>query len=214
VPSFTKDDWTARIEPHLTTSLQTVSEKLTQSEPVQTWLRGASTKAAEGLGQQRGIQAGMQGYARMMDDLEETFPDLVAAVSAATAGCGTVDLEWRSQQPTLSRVYIAFDRDFDIDLFARLDECTPEAAREALATVVDGLPEGEPYPNRPNTVTGLVARAGTGVGVRMKEYLQSDRGRRRTITLLPPGTAPVENLSDAEAGRRLLGLLCPDGPER
>lgn len=214
MPTFSTDDWKALIKPHLSTSLQTVSEKITQSEPVQAWLRAASTKAAERLGQQRGIQAEMQGYARMMDDLEETFPDLVRAVSEATAGCGTIDLEWRSLQPSLSRVDIAFDRDFDVDLFARLGECTPQAAREALATVTEALPEGKPYPNRPNTVTGLVAREGVGVGVRVKEHLQSDHGRRRITTLLPPGTAPVENMADAEATRRLLRVLCPDGSNR
>jgi hypothetical protein len=205
------DDWKARIEPHLSTSLQTVSEKLTQSEPVQAWLRSASTKAAEGLGQQRGMQAEMQGYVRMKDDLEETLPNLMTAVREATAGCGAVDLDWRSLQPSLSRVYVAFDCDFDVDLFVRLDECSANVAREALATVVDALPEGEPYPNRPNTVTGLVARDGTGVGVRVKEHLQSDRSRRRSVVLLPPDSAPAENLSAGEASRRLLRLLCPDG---
>ena len=208
VPSLSTTDWKTRLEPHLSTSLQTVSEKITQAEPVQSWLRNASTKAAEGLGRRAGMQAEMQGYARLMDDLEDALPELLAAVSDLTAGCGTVDLNWRPLQPTLSRLYVDFDREVDVDLFVRLTDCTAEAAREGLTTVAEALPEGEPYPNRPNTVTGLVARDGDSVGVRVKEHLREDRGRRRSITLLPSTTAPIENLSDAEASRRLLRLLC------
>lgn len=212
MPTFSKDDWIARIEPHLSTSLQTVSETITQAEPVQSWLRNAATNAAEGLGQRRGMQAEMQGYARLMDDLEDAFPELLAAVSELTAGCGTVDLNWRPLQPTRSRLYVAFDRDVDVDLFVRLDDCTTQLARDAFGAIAEALPEGEPYPNRPNTITGLVAREGTSVGVRLKEHLQKERGRRRTVTLLPSDGAPVENLAAAEAPRRLVRLLCPDGP--
>lgn len=214
VATLSKSEWKARIEPHLSSSLQTVAEKITQSEPVQAWLRDASTKAAEGLGQQAGMQAEMQGYARMMDDLEEALPELLAAVSELTAGCGSIDLNWHPLQPSQSQLYVDFDQDIDVDLFVRLHTCTTEAAREVLAAVAAAMPEGQPYPNRPNTITGLSAREGTSVGVRVKEYLQEDEGRRRSTTLIPSQAAPIENLSDAEATRRLLDLLCPGTPER
>lgn len=214
VPTLSKTEWKARIEPHLSTSLQTAAEKITQAEPVQAWLRDASTKAAEGLGRQGGMQAEMEGYARMMDDLEEALPELLAAVSELTAGCGSIDLNWRPLQPTQSRLYVDFDQDIDIDLFVRLHTCTTKTARQMLTTVAAALPEGQPYPNRPNTVTGLAAREGASVGVRVKEYLQEDQGRRRSTTLILSKAAPIENLSNAEATRRLLDLLCPDGTER
>ncbi len=214
VPTLSKTDWKARIEPYLSTSLQTVAEKITQAEPVQAWLRDASTKAAEGLGRQANMQAQMQGYARMMDDLEEALPELLAAVSELTADCGTIDLDWHPLQPTLSRLYVGFDQDVDVDLFVRLDDCTTDATREVLSTVSAALPEGQPYPNRPNTVTGLAGRDGASVGVRIREYLQKDQGRRRSATLIPSNAAPIENLSDVEATRRLLHLLCPNESDR
>lgn len=210
MPLRSQDDWQTLIEPHLSSSLEAVSETITQSEPVQSWLREASTEAAEGLGQRRGMQAEMRGYVRMMEDLEDTLPELLAAVSTATAGCGTIDLKWRPLQPTQSRLYVDFDRDVDVDLFVRLDACTPEAARDALSMVAEALPDGKPYPNRPNTITGLVARDGQSVGVRLKEHLQENGGRRRSVTLLPAESAPIENLDAAKTPRRLVDLLCPN----
>jgi hypothetical protein len=204
-----KDDWKARIAPHLSTSLQTVSDRITQTEAVQSWLQSATMKAAEGLGQQSGVQGEMMGYMRMMDDLEASLPALSAAVDELTEGCGTVDLHWRPLQPNFSRLYVDFGRDFTVKVFVRLDECTPEAAREILSTVGEALPRGDPFPNRPNTVTGLAAREGVGVGVRAKEVLRDDGSRGRSITLLPEDQSPLENLSTADAARRLVRLLCP-----
>lgn len=214
MPSPSKEDWKDRIEPYLSSSLDAVSEEVTQSEPVQTWLRRASTDAAENLGRGRGMQAEMQGYARMMNDLEETLPELMDAVAELTADCGRIDLEWHSLRPTLSQLYVDFDRDIEINLFVRLSECTTEAAQECLGTIMRALPEGAPYPNRPNTVTGLVARDGQSVGVRVKEYLQEDHGRRRSVTLLPAGTKPLEKVSNREATRQLLVQLCPNTSSR
>jgi hypothetical protein len=209
VSSLTKDDWKARIAPHLSTSLQTVSEKITQTEAVQTWLHDASMEAAAGLGQVSGMQAEMQGYMRMMDDLEAELPALVAAVEELTDGCGHVDLHWRPLQPNFSRLYVAFDRDFKVKLFVPFSDCTTDAAREAIATVADALPKGEPFPNRPNEVTGLVAREGQSVGVRLKEHLrEGGSGTYRSVTLLPPNQDPLEKLDLSEAARRLHRFLC------
>jgi len=208
VPSPSVDDWKARIAPHLSTSLQTVSDKITQTEAVQSWLHTASMEAAEGLGQMSGMQGEMMGYMRMMDALAETLPNLLTAVDDLTEGCGTVDLHWRPLQPNFSRLYVDFDRDYSVTLFVRLGDCTREAAQDALRTVAEALPGGEPFPNRPNTVTGLVARNGVGVGVRVKEHLRENGGTARSVTLLPEDHTPLEHLGAAEASRELLQRLC------
>ncbi|MFP4227650.1 MAG: hypothetical protein ACLFTE_02355 [Salinivenus sp.] len=203
-----KDEWKARFQPHLSTSLQTVSERLTNAPAVQSWLRKASTKAAEGLQQSPGLQGEMRGYMDLTQDLEATFPALVDAVRETTDGCGRLDLDWRPFNPTLSRLYIAFDLDVSVALFCRLSDCSPEAAREALDTVAAALPEGDPFPNRPNAVTGLVAQSGSSLGVRVKEHRDPDRGKYRTVTLLPKERSPLESLSPSEAERALLQFFC------
>jgi len=208
VSSLSVDDWKARIAPHLSTSLQTVSEKITQTEAVQSWLHSASMEAAAGLGQMSGVQGEMMGYMRMMDDLEDSLPNLLAAVSNLTEGCGTVDLHWRPLQPNFSRLYVDFDRDFTAKLFVRLEDCTGEAARNALQTVSAALPKGEPFPNRPNTVTGMVARGGLGMGVRVKEHIRENQTTTRSVTLLPDDQSPLENLSVEDAAQELLQHLC------
>jgi hypothetical protein len=211
VTSPTKEEWKARIEPHLSTSLQTVSEQITQTKAVQTWLQEASMSAAEGLGQTSGVQGEMMGYMRMMDDLEEALPALIQAVDELTDGCGDVDLHWRPLQPNFSRLYVSFDREYTVKLFVRLDDCTDEALHAALDTIADGLPKGEPFPNRPNTITGLVARHGHSIGVRLKEHVREEgSGTTRSVTLLPDGQQPLEDLSRSEAARRLHRALCSD----
>ena len=176
-----------------------------RTDTIQQWLRRASSDAAEGLGRRQGLQGTMDGYNRLKTNFEDRFPELLAAVGEMTDGCGTIDLDWTPTNPTLSRVEIAFDREFTVDLFVRLDAPTPEAARDALYTVADALPEGTPFPNRPNTVTALVAFEGTCVGVRVKEHLGSDQqGRYRTVTLLPKGQDALENLSANDAISQLL----------
>jgi hypothetical protein len=207
--NLTTDEWKARIEPHLASSLQAVSEAITQTEAVQTWLHRASMEAAEGLGQMSGMQGEMQGYMNMMADLEDSLPNLLAAVEEVTDGCGEVDLHWRPLQPNFSRLYVSFDRSFSVKIFLRLGDCTPDAADTALATVAEALPEGEPFPNRPNTVTGLVAHNGRGLGVRVHEHLREEgSGTTRSVTLLPRNQSPREQLSWSEAARGLLRDLC------
>lgn len=205
-----KEDWKARIEPHLSTSLRTASDNITRTDEVQEWLHDASMEAAEGLGQVSGMQGSMQGYMRMMDALEDRFPELLAAVEELTSGCGHVDLHWRPTNPNFSRVEVAFDRDFSVDLFVRLEVLTTEAARSAIDTVAEALPDGSPFPNRPNTATGLLGHDGSCLGVRVREHLADDgQGRYRTVTLLPDDRDNLENLSVDDAARRLPQLLSP-----
>ncbi len=210
----TKDEWKARLAPALSSSLEAVGEALMQASLVQNWLRSASTAAADDLGQTPGMQAEMTGYVRMKKELQEALPQLAAAVDELTNGWGHLDVEWRPLQPTQSRVYVAFDCNFSVSVFCRLPECTPAAVREALSTVADALPRGEPFPNRPNEVTGLVASEQTRIGVRVKEHLRQDRsGRHRTVTLLPPDHSALENLDETDATRRLHHLLCAENDE-
>ena len=206
-----KEDWKARIAPHLSRSLRDVSDAITRTDAVQQWLHDASMEAAEGLGEVSGMQGEMQGYMRMMNALEDQFPELLDAVDELTEGFGQVDLHWRPMNPNFSRVKVTFDREFTVKLFVRLDGRTPEAARTALATVGDALPEGDPFPNRPNTVTGLVAHDGTCLGVRIREHLSEEgQGRYRTVTLLPETGDALENLSEQDAAEHLRQLLAPD----
>ncbi|MFB6099607.1 MAG: hypothetical protein ABEK84_10950 [Salinibacter sp.] len=207
-PPRSVEDWKALIAPHLSTSLRDVSDALTRTDAVQNWLHDASMEAAEGLGRVTGMQGKMQGYMRMMDALEDRFPNLLAAVDELTEGCGTVDLHWRPMNPNFSRVQVTFDRDFTAKLFVRLDDLTPASAQSVLDTVSDALPQGAPFPNRPNTVTGLVAYDGACLGVRVREQLSEDgKGRYRTVTLLPASEDPLEHLSVQEAAERLRQLL-------
>ena len=206
----TTEDWKSRIEPHLSTSLRDVSDAITRTDVVQEWLHDASMEAAKGLGDVSGMQGEMQGYMRMMNALEDRFPALLAAVEELTDGCGKVDLHWRPMNPNFSRVQVTFDRDFSGKLFVRLSAPTLNAARSVLDAVADALPEGDPFPNRPNTVTGLVAHDGSCLGVRVREHLAEDGGGRyRTVTLLPDDRDNVENLSVEDAARHLLQLLAP-----
>jgi len=208
MPALSVSDWKDRIAPHLSSSLQTVSEQITRTEGVQAWLQEASMRAAEGLGQTDGMQAEMQGYMRMMDDLEAHLPNLVTAVADLTDGCGSLDLHWRPLAPNYSRLYITFDRDYKVTLFCRLSACTAEAARSALDTVAGALPEGDPFPGRPNDVTGLVAHDGRALGVRLKEHLADEGGRYRTVTLLPPDGDSLDPLPPADAEEQVRMLLC------
>jgi hypothetical protein len=206
---LTTDEWKARIEPHLATSLQAASDAITQTEAAQSWLQRASMEAAEGLGRMSGVQGEMQGYMNMMADLEDSLPNLLTAVEEITDGCGGVDLHWRPLQPNFSRLYVSFDRDFTVKVFSRLSDCSEEAARAALSTVADALPGGAPFPNRPNTVTGLVAHDGRGLGVRVQEHLREEGdGTTRSVTLLPRDQSPREQLSWTEAVRGVLHDLC------
>ena len=205
-----KDDWKAHLDAALSDSLRAVSDRITRVPAVQEWLRTASMEAAAGLGGVSGVQGEMQGYMRMRNALEDRFPELLAAVDELTEGCGHVDLHWRPMNPNFSRVEVAFDQDIQVDLFVRLAGLAPEDARAALNTVVEALPDGAPFPNRPHTVTGLVAYDGTALGVRVHEHVAEEgQGRMHTVTLLPDSGDALEKLSGPEAVERLLQELPP-----
>lgn len=205
---ISRDEWRSRIEPHLSSSLQAVSDQITHSASVQAWLRKAATKAAEGLGQSPGMSGEMRGYMQLTQDLEAAFPNLTDAVETLTDGLGQLDVEWRPMAPTQSRLYIRFDRKFTPALFCHLDACTPEAARAVLNLVAEALPESDPFPNRPNVVTALVAYGDTALGVRVKAHRHPEQGRYRTVTLLPEGQSPLENQSVPDARQALLQFFC------
>lgn len=212
--SLTKDEWKDRLQTPLSESLETANDTIMQTKEVQSWLRSTSMEAAEALGQQRGRQGEMQGYAHMMEALEAELPSLLEAIDELTEGCGTIDLEWRPMQPTSSRLYVSFDRPYTVDLFYRLADCTEEATQAAVAAVVKALPEGKPFPNRPNEVTGLVAHGGRGIGVRVKEHVRDDgSGTAKSVSLLPPNQESTKALSGPEVVRRLQQLLCSTYPE-
>lgn len=204
------EDWKADLEPHLSTSLQDVNDAIMRTDAVQAWLRKASTEAAEDLGPGSGMQAEMDGYIQIKNALEDHFPALFDAVDDLTEGCGQVDLDWRPLNPTLSRVQVTFDCEFTVQLFVRLTDLTPDTTRGAVQTVAEALPEGTPFPNRPNTVTGLVGHDGTCVGVRVHEHLGENRqGQYRTVTLLPENRDDLDKLSEEDAVKHLRQLLAP-----
>ena len=208
--SRAKEEWKALLAPLLSTSVQATNERLMQTDAIQQWLRQASTEAAEGMRQRPDMQGQMHGYTQLKAAFNDRFPELLGAIEDLTEGCGTIDLDWTPMNPTLSRVEVDFHRDLSVDLFTRLDAPTPEAARAALHAVEQALPDGTPFPNRPNAVTGLVAHDGSCLGVRVREHLGGEGTRQyRTVTLLPEGQSDLENLSTQDAVPRLLQLLAP-----
>ncbi len=207
----TKADWIDRIEPLLNDSLEDVSERITSAAPVQRWLQEASFEAARDLGGASDMQAQAQAHAWMRDDLEATFPALVAAVDELTEGCGSLSLSWRPLQPSYSRVHITFDRDFEVDLFWRFSALDANQAQALLRQLRNNLPKGTPFPNRPNKATALAAHAGRSTGVRLLDYASETQKRWQTITLLPHDHEPIEKLAPTDAVDRLLRLLAaPD----
>lgn len=168
-------------------------------------------KAAEGLGRTSGVRDEMMGYMQMRNDLESALPNLVEAVNELTQGFGSLDLHWRPLRSNYSRLYIDFDREYTVHVFLQLSDCRRESAHETLDRVAEALPRGDPFPNRPSTVTGLVVHEGRGVGVRFKHHLRDEgSGTYYSVTLLPTGTSTIENLDVPEAARRLLRLLCSE----
>lgn len=165
-------------------------------------------EAAEDLGHTSGMQGEMQGYMRMRNALEDRFPELIEAVEDLTEGCGHLDLHWRPLHPTYSRLYIDFGKDYSVDVFYRLADRSHDAAKQALEAVSQHLPEGTPFPNRPNTVTGLLALQGYCLGIRVKEYIsENTQHRYRSVTLFPPDQSPLEGLSVEETPSQIVDLL-------
>ncbi len=202
---MTTADWKERIAPLLSSSMREVSDHITSSQPVQQWLHEASFEAAQGLADMQGMQAEAQGYMRMMDDLDDTFPNLVRAVEELTDGSAEIDLDWRPLTPNFSRLYLNFDWDADVSVFCRLEERTPTTAREVLDTIAESLPQSDPFPNRPHNTTGVVAHDGRTIAVRITAH----RGDQESPTvrryhLLPKDGSPLE---DVDRDRAVQGLL-------
>lgn len=203
-----KEQWMARLEPAFAESMEAVGERITNAPSIQTWLHEASFEAARGAAAMQGMQAEAEGYMHMMGDLEDTFPELVAAVEELTGGCGRLNVHWRPLTPNFSRVYVDFDTDYTVNVFCRVDERSPEAVRSALGRIAEALPDGEPFPNRPNEATGLLAREGPCVGARVLEHAATDeRGRRRTVAVLPVDGPPSDPMAPDDAVRALLDAL-------
>lgn len=196
---LSKEQWKERIRPHLSSSIQEISDAITNQAALQSWLHEASFEAADGLGKMHAMQAEAMGHMRMMDDLESTFPELVDAVDELTSGFGTLDLQWRPLTPNFSRLRISFSPDYEVNVFVRLGGTSPSDAVEVIETLRAALPKGEPFPNRPNERTALAVLGDTSLGVRLSEHAAAEGNRRQTVTLLPPGAKPAENLSPPQA---------------
>jgi len=173
--------------------MQDVSDAITNAARIQSWIHEASFKAVEGMGQMHAMQAEAMGHMRMLDDLHDTFPNLVEAVERLTNGYGSLDIHWRPLTPNFSRIRVTFDRSYDVHAFFGLDGHTPSETQEMLGTMAETLPKGAPFPNRPHEVTALVVYRTVPLGVRLREHL-SDDARTRTVTLLPDNAKPAEDL--------------------
>lgn len=200
----TKNEWIDRLRPLLPESLDDVSERITSHPSVQTWLHDATFDAAQGLGGMPTMQAEAHAYGEMLDGLEARFPALVEAVDEMTHGCGTLDLHWRPLEPNYSRIYIRFEHGFDVDLCYPLDSISRNALSKALHAVRDALPQGAPFPNRPNEATGLVVHHGTSAGMRYTDRIGDNGQRWRRITLLAPNREPLKGLEEDDALQALM----------
>jgi hypothetical protein len=212
---LSEEDWMRRIEPALERSMQEVSEQMTNAAPVQRWLRSASYEAAMQASrpQPGDMQAEAAAYGALRDDLREHFASLARAVRDLTHGQGRLDVKWRPLSPNYTRLYIDFGLDYEIDLFVRLKAASPDEARRALDAAADALPRSEPFPNRPNERTALVALDDRQLGVRVREH-QADPGRRRTVTLLPDGDSAESDVALDEAPERVVQHLTPEAGSR
>jgi hypothetical protein len=205
--SLSKDEWVDRLRPLLTESLDELSERLTSHPSIQSWLHEATFEAAQGLQGMADMQAQARAHGRMLDSLTHRFPALVNAVEAMTHGCGSLDIHWRPLEPNYSRVYIGFNRSFDVDLCYPIEDLSEAAIEKAFQAVENALPSSTPFPNRPNTETGLVVHDGTGVGVRYSDRVTENDRRLRRVTLLAPDREPLENAAPSDAAAALLRYL-------
>ena len=205
--SPSKDEWIERLRPLLTRSLDDLSERLTSHPSIQSWLHDASFDAAQSMKGMADMQAQAQAHGRMLDSLTAHFPALVEAVDAMTHECGSLDLHWRPLEPNYSRVYIAFNRSFDVDLCFPIALLSRDAVDDAFQAVEDALPTGTPFPKRPNTATGLIVHHGTGVGVRYSDRVTENDQRLRRVTLLATDRPPLENVPPSDAATALLNYL-------
>ena len=150
----------------------------------------------------------------MQRALTKQFPALAEAAGEATGGCGRLALQWRPLQPAYSKVHLAFDGGLDPDVFCVLSSPALSTVRRALGTVAAALPEGAPFPRRPNTATGLFEHKGRCLAVRYREHQrEGDSATQRSVVLLPDGEATNEHPED-EAARGIVAYLAPEERER
>lgn len=191
--------------------MRAVHEKITSEGHVQRWLQRASFEAAQGLTAANHLQAEAQAHARLLDDLTDTFPALVDAVRELTDGCGTLDLRWRPLNPNYSRIEVDFGRSFDIDVFYRCDTLDDDTIRDALKRIHGALPKSDPFPNRPQTATGLVAHDGEAVGFRWSKRLNDEGKEWLTGTILPASGETIDNIRPGSAPKALMNALSQAG---
>ncbi len=203
------NEWMDRIRPHLSQSMQDVSDAITNAAPIQSWIHEASFKAVEGMGQMHAMQAEAMGHMRMLNDLHDTFPNLAEAVDDLTSGYGSLDIHWRPLTPNFSRIRVTFDRSYDVDAFDELDGHAPSDTQAMLESLAETLPKGAPFQNRPHEVTALVVCRDVPLGVRIREHLIDD-ARTRTITLLPDNAKPAEDLPWTVAHRAMADFFAAE----
>ena len=195
-------DWMDRVRPHLSRSMQDASDAITNTARIQSWIHEASFKAVEGMGQMHAMQAEAMGHMRMLDDLHDTFPNLVEAVETLTNGYGSLDIHWRPLTPNFSRIRVTFNRSYNVHTFFELDGHTSSDTQEVLEMMADTLPKGAPFPRRPHEVTALVVYRDVPLGVRLREHLVDD-ARMKKVTLLPDNAKPAEDLPWSIAHRAM-----------
>jgi len=206
------NDWMDRIRPHLSRSMQDVSDAITNAAPIQSWIHEASFKAVEGMGQMHAMQAEAMGHMRMLDDLHDTLPNLADAVDELTCGYGSLDIHWRPLTPNFSRIRITFDRPYDVQAFFELDEHAPSDTQAMLDSLAETLPKGAPFPNRPHEVTALVVYRDVPLGARIREHLV-DETRMKKVTLLPDNAKPAEGLPWNVAHRAMADFFAAESHE-
>lgn len=201
--SPSKAEWESLLAPLLSDSIDEANEKITSHSSIQSWLQSASFEVAGELTHPGSTQARSKAHRRMISSLKSSFPELQEAVRELTEGCGTLGLKWRPLSPNHSVVQIDFARDFEVDLFIRLDDPSESDLRDALSTIEDALPGSSPFPNRPNVATGLVGHNGRCLGVRVLDHLNPEGHRWKDVTVLRKQKNPIEELERTEAIRHL-----------
>ena len=210
-PRLSKDQWKQRIRPLLERSLQQVQKAITNERHVQSWIRSASFEAAMSIQNPADVQAEANAYRHLLDDLNDTFPELVEAVGELTGGCGTLDVNWRPLSPEYTSLYIDFGTDYKVDVFCKLKAAAPEEAQRALDLLARALPPSEPFPKRPNKAAGLLSLDDQCLGARLFERHPGDGKPRRSVTLQLARQEPVRDLTPAEAPAQIIDLLTPSG---
>ena len=219
----TRADWDRRLAPTGASTddvrildVEAAGERISRHAALGRWLRDAAFEAVEGLDEAGAAEA--RAHGRMKRGLEEQFPALVEAVRDATGGCGHLNLQWRPLQPSYSKVRLVFDGDLEPDVFCALRRPALSAVQYALRAVTEALPKGAPFPNRPNTATGVFECDGRCLGVRYREHPgegspDSDSPRRGVVLLPREGDATDEH-PEGEAARGIVAYFAPQERER